>query len=268
MSALGINRFTQAFAVAISDAGERIASRPVAAVDRLAWRLFEWAGSKDLDVTFRFLYPFVGGTAVSHSFNLADPNTGRIEWEGVVVHSNLGIVGDGASGAGITNVALAGPLASDSFVMCGVYSRTANIGAFAEIGNFGAGGGIIIYCRHSTSGTPAIFLNGNTQLNAPGLPNSQGLFHSTRYSAASFYCYRNGVSQTFNTVANPAVSPPAPFGILCNLGDGSRGLFSNRNLAFAFLTNAVGVAPIFQVSKQAELYTWIQGFQASMLRQV
>lgn len=55
---------------------------------------------------FNAIYPFVGGNAYAHAFNLMNPqNTDaafRIAWGGVVTHSALGITGNGTSGYGNT----------------------------------------------------------------------------------------------------------------------------------------------------------------------
>lgn len=270
MSSFGLNRFAQAFAVAVNDAGDRIADKPTTCVDRLAYQLFEWGGAKDLDVSFRFVYPFVGGTAVSHSFNLVDPTIGRIEWQDTITHTSSGITGDGVSGYGGTGVTLAGPLQSDAFVSCGIYSRTANAGPYCEIGNY-VTPGIFIYCR-AADALPK-FYNGATPLQPAGLPNSQGVFSSLRTSAAAFFCYRNGVLLASNTSANVAADPPSPFLILArpNPPTGAVDSFSNRNLAFAFLSNAAstpGIGPIFTSIKQEELYNYIQSFQTKLGRQV
>lgn len=262
------------FAAAVNDAGTRLNSRQDTSVDLLAWRLFEWGGGKDLDTTFRFVYPFIGGTAVAHSFNLADPSVGRVEWEDTVTHTNLGIVGDGISGVGKTNVTLAGGTQADAFVSFGAYSRTANAGVYCELGNYTTGG-FLIYSRY-TDGREVIYMGGTGM--GLAVANSQGLFSGLRTTAASAYIYRNGVLIT-SSVANTniAVDPPVPFLILAYydpIADPDLGAFkafSNRNLAFAFLTNAAntpGIGAIFSTAKQAELYSYVQTFQTRLLRQV
>lgn len=50
------------------------------------------------------IYPFVGGNATSHSFNLRDPTTYQLTYGGVPAptHSNLGIIGNGSTAYAIT----------------------------------------------------------------------------------------------------------------------------------------------------------------------
>lgn len=50
------------------------------------------------------LYPFVGGTADSHSFNLVDPALYQITWSGGIVHDANGVTGNGTTGFGDTNL--------------------------------------------------------------------------------------------------------------------------------------------------------------------
>ncbi|NBP13490.1 hypothetical protein EBU95_03710, partial [bacterium] len=50
------------------------------------------------------IYPFVGGTALSHSFNLKNPSQYQITWNGTVAHDQYGFQGDGSTGYGNTNL--------------------------------------------------------------------------------------------------------------------------------------------------------------------
>lgn len=264
MSALGLNRFAQAYAVAVNDAGTRIADKPITCVDRLVHGLFEWGGGVSPQTSFRFVYPFVGGTAVAHSFNLADPTTGRINWVGTVTHNVNGITGDGVTGRGETGVTLAGSTGADACVAVGVYSRSASIGLLAEIGNFPAGGGVSnqigIMCKWTDLANYSY--NGMQMGFTP--TNSQGLFSAFRTtSAIGFYSCQNGVIKVNDIVtalAAPA-NPLNPF-MLLTRGD----LYpSSRNLAFAFLSNTFPGVP---AADQAGLYSVIQAFQTRLGRQV
>lgn len=50
----------------------------------------------------KVIYPFVGGTANSHKYNLKDTSAYAITWGGIVVHDSTGIKGNGTSGYGDT----------------------------------------------------------------------------------------------------------------------------------------------------------------------
>lgn len=47
-----------------------------------------------------FLYPFVGGSASSHSYNLVNPAFSQITWHGTVTHNAKGVTSDGTTGYG------------------------------------------------------------------------------------------------------------------------------------------------------------------------
>ena len=274
MPAFGLNRFTLAYAVAVNDAGTRIGDRPLSCVDRLAFQLFEWGGGKPLDLTFRFIYPFVGGTAVSNSFNLADPSVGRIEWEGEPVHNANGVTGNALDAVGRTGVALAGTAIADSFLSFGVYSRTASTGSYAEIGNYGYSNvaGLLIYSRY-TDGHGKWY--SGTGLSS-AVTNSQGMFSCLRTTNAALYGYRNGVLIISATTAFVVQDPPGPLLLLARPDNDAINelppiFFTNRNLAFAFMTNASntsGIGAIFTSVKQTELYNYVQSFQTKQGRNV
>ena len=97
MSAFGYTRYGSAFGTAARDAGARVSDKLMEATDRLATGLFELGGCNGLEKNYTFLYPFVGGTQVAHSINLADPSKNRIFFDDdtTVTHNANGITGPG-----------------------------------------------------------------------------------------------------------------------------------------------------------------------------
>src|SRR4029077_17375780 len=97
MSAFGYTRYGQNFGVAARNGGVRVSDKLMEATDRLATALFEHGTCKGLEENYTFLYPFVGGTQVAHSINLADPSARRIQFEDdtTVTHDANGITGPG-----------------------------------------------------------------------------------------------------------------------------------------------------------------------------
>lgn len=272
MSAFGLNRFAQAYAVAANDAGTRIADKPLSCVDRLASDLWLWAGSKELKETFRFLYPFVGGTAVAHSFNLADPASGRITWVDTVTHNVNGITGDGVSGLGNTGLSMPSNATADWLVWCGVYSRTSASGNWEDLGNSPATSAtspsrvIAILCRY-TDGNMYTFNGPGDILASAAVPNGQGLFSGLRNAPTGLYAFRNGaLLNTASGATAPSLDDPLPkFSLL--RGNPTRPC-SPRNLAFAYLTNASTNAAVGNTAKQVELYNYVQAFQQRLARAV
>jgi hypothetical protein len=70
----------------------------------------------------RAAYPLVGGTAYSHKFNLINLSTYPVLWNGGVIHTSLGVVGDG-SGYGNTQ-----------FVPTALPQDNIHIGVYAQSG--------------------------------------------------------------------------------------------------------------------------------------
>jgi hypothetical protein len=84
----------------------------------------------------RAAYPLVGGTAYSHKVNLINPSTYPVLWNGGVIHTSLGVVGDG-SGYGNTQ-----------FIPTALPQDSIHIGVYAQSGATSNGqhiGGIVRY---------------------------------------------------------------------------------------------------------------------------
>ena len=79
------------------------------------------------------LYPFVGGDATKHSFNLKNPAQFQINWSGGVTHSSNGVLFGGVNGYGNTNYNLSINSTANN-ISAGTYSRTNSVttGAFLE----------------------------------------------------------------------------------------------------------------------------------------
>ena len=111
----GYTRYTQKYASAVFRAGGRISWAQLFLVDNFAYWLWLWNGDTvkwglPLEETFEFVYPFVGGSAAAHSFNLVDPTKGRITWVGGLTHDQFGTTGNGTNGFGKTGIKFAGAL--------------------------------------------------------------------------------------------------------------------------------------------------------------
>ncbi|NBU33873.1 hypothetical protein EBZ38_03220 [bacterium] len=89
-----------AFYTEILALGGNLTPREQTAVDNLVIDL-KTAG---LWSKIRVLYPFVGQSAVSHSLNLVNPLEFQIDWYGTLTHNSSGVVTDGVTGYGNTNL--------------------------------------------------------------------------------------------------------------------------------------------------------------------
>jgi hypothetical protein len=272
MSAFGYTRYGQKFGVAVRDAGTRISDKLMEATDRFAVELHEWGGAS-LDKLFNFLYPFVGGTQVSHSYNLANPDRGRISFDDdtTVTHSANGITGPGNVDTGLT---WEGGTVNDTYCVLGVYSRTAtardnyDLLIIQPVGSFHVLQSVT--CRRSTDGNMLCY-SGNSGVAGAyvlvAVANAQGLFTGFRNGSGGGFCYqyRNGVFLGNSTPANAgAVQPNWPASTFFLLGGGT------QNLALAFVMRSVSTeGAVGQTSaNQASLYPIVQRFQTRCGRAV
>jgi hypothetical protein len=269
MSAFGLNRHTRAFGAAIKNAGgARLTNKNLEIIEMLVVDLWAWMGlSQPLNTIFRFIYPFIGGSAIAHSFNLADPSVGRITWNGTLTHNANGVTGS-SDAEGATGVTLGGTALGDNYVCIGVYSRTNSAVDTCELSS-GDEYPITISCKESSGS--GRFKSGGTATPATlailiNVTDSRGLFTNYRSGAAFLYAYRNGVVLTSNTgtCTGAAVGGISEFALFYDPDDVAAPAHSSRNLALVFLTNpSTAVLP-----KQAELYTVVQNFQTRLGRQV
>ena len=260
MSAFGYTRYGQKFGVAVRDAGTRISDKLMEATDRLAIALFELGTCQGLEKNYTFLYPFVGGTQVAHSFNLADPGKNRILFEDdtTVTHNQNGITGPG-------NVQLF-PFEDTSTAGCycsfGIYCRSGvsadQIDMIAQSGVNNANVHAIV-CRRATYGD-TVYWNGlNTASGYIAVANSnpQGFYSSMRNSSGH-YVYKNGTN----------------VGAIATGAAGNTGIFylfsgNSHNLAFCYLTKRDTINGIpFSHPMNASFYAIVQKFQTWCGRQV
>ena len=176
------------------------------------------------------IYPYVGGTATTHKYNLKDPqdldSAFRIGWVGTITHNSNGVTGDGTTGYGTTWLNASSELGGGLNDVSGfTYSRT---NALDDV-DFGAydGNGFQINPRNP-SGQLANRCNTAT-LNTPANSNSAALIGISRLGSAS---YNLNINKSHSTVANASTSAPNRDIFLLALNNaGTAAAHSARNIA-------------------------------------
>jgi hypothetical protein len=200
------------------------------------------------------VYPFVGGTATTHKFNLAnaldEDSAFRLAFSGGITHSSNGALGNGTNGYANTFIA---PLTnlSQNNVSVNIYSRTD--------GNGGADFGCPDFLGYlKTAGKQYFKLNQNTSFSiATNSIASTGLFSFIRTNSTQESLYKNGsLVETFN---KNSVTPNAQTMYLLGYRSNE---YSNRQFAFASIGD--GLTP----TETSNLYTRVQAFQTTLNRQV
>jgi hypothetical protein len=220
------------------------------------------------------IYPFVGGTASAHKFNLKDPRdldaAFRLLFVGGWTHSSTGALPNGTSGYANTylqpdNQSLY------SNVALSYYSRTNTATSDrTEIGSYGNAANLfkayaISISRASLS--MSWFHDGNNALDRASGSNSisTGFYVATRISTTDNRIFKNasqlGINNT--TALHSLLTNNAPIYIAASNLDGTGAIqFSNRECAFASISSGLTSAEV------SNLYTRVQAFQTALSRQL
>lgn len=201
------------------------------------------------------IYPFVGGNATAHSYNLKDTSTYQITWNGTVTHDSNGITGNGTTGYGNTgwNQTTAGRN-TDGHIS--IYSRTNFNSTSGLMSDMGAGvSPAESLMALANSGTSYWIYNSAVRSAAYG--NTQGHYLTNRGASATAG-WKNGSS--ISSGANGSGYPNVNLTIAAQNRNGSIERFTTRNYAFA----SMGA----EISNPALYYTVVQNFQTALGRQV
>ena len=186
---------------------------------------------------FLAIYPFVGGTADTHKYNLINPSQYTITFGGTVTHDSNGITGNGTDGYYDTGITTADISQDDNAHM--IYIRTNVNEGKSDFGYFTADRG-----WQTTSRATDIHITRNYSNNAgrdfETNTNSIGLFSNTRTSSAS---YIKGKNKTYKTVTSTSLSynptPAIPIlGTCLALGAATRGFYASKNYALTAVGNS------------------------------
>jgi len=216
---------------------------------------------------FNAIYPFVGGTSSSNSYNLIIPDNFQITWYGGVTHNTNGVTFNGINGYGDTgyNESIWETYGDTSR---SIYDRS-NINDFGcEIGAMGAGGA---YQRNYMADN----YNSNYYIDCYDVQDSYGrltgatvnsaamwLSSRTSLSAGGFSVYKNGTSIATTTNANSGSQPNVNTFLGGLNANGILSQPSSHNLALASMGK--GLDSI----QAANYYTAVQTFQTTLGRSV
>lgn len=201
------------------------------------------------------IYPFVGGTASQHKYNLKNTAQYQITWYGGLTHNANGVTGSGTNGYGDTflnNNVLA---QNDNHLS--VYIRTSGGNTGNDLSSWnGSTFGMSMYTN---------FLGGFTAANNSGgayftftQGTQGGLYINRRISATQFVQQRNLLKQTNNNNSTNHITTSFK---LLRTGD-FNGEYSNKNIAFASLGDSLN-------DTQADaLVNRVQAFNTALNRQV
>lgn len=142
------------------------------------------------------LYPFIGGTAAAHKWNLKDVRdvdaAFRLSFVGGWTHSANGAKGDGTSGYANTFM---NPLThlSQTSASAFIYNRENRYGG-TTINDYGCAGAFANLSRFSNTGYYDCWgsTNGTSRVQVNSVTDRRGLLGSSRTSRTSLKAFRNG----------------------------------------------------------------------------
>jgi len=204
------------------------------------------------------LYPFVGGTASSHKFNLKDPRdldaAFRIQFIGGGTWSSTGYTPNGTNGYADTKLIAQNVLGLNS-TSFGVYSRT-NVNRNApSIGNVTGGASAECSLWLSSGGNAFLRVN-NPNVSSQASTDSRGLFVANRANSTQINLQIRGTQYTFSQNSNSLYVNSF------HLGGVNPNFFDNKEIAFSFIGDGL------TSQNMTDLNTAVVAFQTTLARQV
>lgn len=201
------------------------------------------------------IYPFVGGDATKHSYNLRNTANHQITWNGTVTHNANGITGNGSTGYGDLNLNPSAHMSlNDNHIA--VYSRTNSAANSHEIGlrHGGGTGHMYLGCRWS-SGQLNYCSGVGASEHFTAVARSDGFFVGTRRSATDTESYRHGTTVANDADSNASGTLQAVDLYICarSIG-GTAESFSSRNLAFASVGSGLTDTEVSNYATRVETF--------------
>jgi hypothetical protein len=212
------------------------------------------------------LYPFVGGTASAHKFNLKDPRdldaAFRLVFNGGWTHSSTGATPNGTNAWANTFVDLLNNTQQNS-TSYGVYSRTNSNGTEVEIGAEGGSPavGSNIFIRFS--GITYARVNSTQSWVTFSDTDSRAFYISNRTASNVINAWKNNVKQTTGTTPSSLIAVNVTYALGANNNsNNTRTYYSTKEQAFAFIGDGL------TDTEAANLYTAVQAFQLALARNI
>jgi len=215
------------------------------------------------------IYPFVGSSSSSTSYNLKNTAQYQITWNGGVTHASTGVTFNGSNGYGNTNFAPNSVLTANSNHVA-LYSRTAAARTNGLAIDFGQGADVniqsgIFGCSRRSSnvafyGATNATTNGSfTAANT----NGSGLFTNSITAATSRKIYRNGsVLGSLTTNISQTLSAAKMYIAAFNNNDAGVLLYSNYEASFFSIGDGL------DDTEATNLNTRVTTFQTSLNRNI
>lgn len=213
------------------------------------------------------LWPFIGGSAATHKYNLKDPRdldaAFRLSFSGTWVHSANGVDPDGSTAYANTHLDPSVILSSTSGSM-GIYVRENTLAGTqdydmgaSDASDLGYTGVISRYNSGEAFGAYGTSTYNCHYTNA----DARGFYVANRRGAVNTEVYEGGALM-FSQADSVVLKPYPLFVGATNYGNTGALYFSNRQLALTFVADGLTAGQV------ATLNTLVQTFQTSLGREV
>jgi hypothetical protein len=205
------------------------------------------------------LYPFVGGTASTHKFNLKDPRdldaAFRLVFNGGWTHSSTGALPNGTNAYADTKL-IANSVLSLNSTSIGVYSRSNTDVLAPSIANVTGGQVNEASLFFRFSNTTFLRVNASNSASAT-TTDSRGLFIANRINSTEINLQVRGTQTTYLNLSNSLNNTPFLLG-----GYNISSLWDNKQQAFAFIGDGL------TSQNMTDMNTAVIAFQTTLGRQV
>lgn len=209
------------------------------------------------------IYPFVGGTASTHKFNLKDPRdldaAFRLAFNGGVTHNSNGMQGNGTNGFA-NSFLIPNAILSQNNVHLSIYSRTNLAAVSFDCGSASVGITNGLYFTTRSNDNNGYYTSNGVQFMTPST-SSVGSFMLNRTASNLSKVFKNGVVNITSSLVSTGLSTSS----IC-----FSGLNINNSVSFfragfySFATIGDGLTD----PEAANFYTAVQKFQTTLSRQV
>jgi hypothetical protein len=212
------------------------------------------------------IYPFVGGTATTHKFNLKDPQDTngafRLVFNGGWTHSSNGATPNGTNGYANTNLIATNILTNNSTHLS-FYSRTNISATQTEIGAHGTAPNRFDLELSYLGSLASDQYNYTTGRVSVANTNSTGYYISTRTTSLIHKVFKNNLQiGATNTGASGSLALIPLIPIYIGTANNAGAVFSSKQCAFSTIGDGL------TDTEALNLYTRVQAFQTTLGRQV
>ncbi len=207
----------------------------------------------------RALWPMVGGSAVSCSFNLKNTGLFQSTWINAPSFSSNGVLGNAVNQYGLTGFNPAVQLPVNN---CGLGVYVRNSGSGIAFGVRASGGGGVFSITPQIAGNVVI---SNATASFAGATANIGFFFGSKTADNRVRTFHNGLFCQQSPTASATALPSAQVGILGEIqsasGTPNSALLSNQQVALAIITELLTDLEVQQLNSIVTQFQTILGRQ-------